>query len=46
MSRDVIPDHHFGDTNIVEYCDRSVSAPDEKNTVLVTRQYQLPLTLF
>jgi calcineurin-like phosphoesterase family protein len=40
MARYVISDHHFGHTNIIEYCDRPFSSVGEMNNVLLDRHYE------
>ncbi len=40
MGRYVISDHHFGHTNIIEYCDRPFTSPGEMNGVLLDRHYE------
>jgi len=40
MTRYVISDHHFGHTNIIEYCDRPFSSVGEMNNVLLDRHYE------
>lgn len=40
MTRYVISDHHFGHTNIVEYCDRPFSSVGEMDNTLLDRHYE------
>ena len=40
MARYVISDHHFGHTNIIEYCDRTFSSVGQMNTELLDRHYE------
>ncbi|WP_238476995.1 metallophosphoesterase [Natranaeroarchaeum sulfidigenes] len=40
MSRYVISDHHFGHTNIIEYCDRPFSSVGAMNNTLLDRHYE------
>jgi calcineurin-like phosphoesterase family protein len=40
MARYVISDHHFGHTNIIEYCDRPFSSVGQMNTELLDRHYE------
>lgn len=40
MARYVISDHHFGHTNIIEYCDRPFSSVGEMDTTLLDRHYE------
>ncbi len=40
MGRYVISDHHFGHTNIIEYCDRPFDSAGQMNSVLLDRHYE------
>lgn len=40
MARYVISDHHFGHTNIIEYCDRPFTSVGQMNTELLDRHYE------
>lgn len=40
MARYVISDHHFGHTNIIEYCDRPFSSVGQMNNELLDRHYE------
>ncbi len=40
MGRYVVSDHHFGHTNIIEYCDRPFTGVGQMNTTLLNRHYE------
>lgn len=40
MARYVISDHHFGHSNIIQYCDRPFTSVGEMDNVLLDRHYQ------
>lgn len=40
MTRYLISDHHFGHSNIIEYCDRPFTSVGEMNDVLLDRHYE------
>lgn len=40
MTRYVISDHHFGHSNIIQYCDRPFTSVAEMNNTLLDRHYE------
>ncbi|MBO4247359.1 metallophosphoesterase [Halomicrobium sp. IBSBa] len=40
MARYVISDHHFGHSNIIEYCDRPFTSVGEMDSALLDRHYE------